>query len=162
MDEIDTLEPLQYADFAEWENERVESLAPATPSETWPGPAAPEEAGAESGPFAPLCSARRLPPGLASRLEQLADSWGTSASTVWLACWRLLIWRLGHSPTVWYCDDGRDDETAGAVGLFERYLPTASDLDDDLPLRDLVNRIAQQTQHAPAGLGPGAGGARRR
>src|SRR6185503_21062582 len=70
----------------------------------------------------------------------------------------LLIWRLGHPHTVWFCADGRDDETAGAVGLFERYLPAASDLDDDLPLRDLVNRIAQQT-HAPVGADAGAGGA---
>jgi amino acid adenylation domain-containing protein len=155
IDELETIEPPQYADFAEWENGRIESLESATPFGASQALAAPEYAGADAGPFAPLRSARRLPADLACRLEQLADSWGTSASTVWLACWRLLLWRLGHSSTVWFRDEGRDQETSRAVGLFERYLPTPSDLEDDLPLRDLVHRIARQVQDAPASLDPG-------
>ena len=156
-DQAETGEPLQYVDFAEWENERLESLGPTAADETSNGLEPSAYAEPTPGPFAPESTARRLPADLTSRLEQLADAWGTSPSTVLLACWQLLLWRLGHAPTVGVREDGRNDEISGAVGLFERYFPIASDLDDNLLLRDLVNRIAQRRGRPRASPLPRAG-----
>ena len=141
-------EPLQYVDFSEWENERLDSVDRSAAPETLRQLVSSEAAVAAPGIFAPERISRPLPPELARRLEALADSYRSSVSTVLLACWQLLLWRLGETPVVWVLDAAREGEMSDAVGLFERYLPTAVELDDDLPLAELVGRIARQAEQA--------------
>ncbi len=155
-------EPVQYVELADVVNEMLRSqddeavqgilywrnqdLAPGTPL------ALPAAATAISGPFQAAGRTLRLDPSLAAGLQQLARRCGTDPSTVVLACWQVLLWRLtGETePVVGVAFDGRGFEgLESALGLFQRYLPVHASLRPDLPFTELVASLdATSREHA--------------
>jgi amino acid adenylation domain-containing protein len=142
-------EPLQYADFAEWQNQAVEAEEGEPERQWWrrqdvsPGF---EQSLACDNPegalrrFEPLTSRLPVAAGLVARCGERAASQGQSLEVFLLACWQAFLWRhLGASPVVACCFGGRGyEELRGALGVMQRYLPVRCDIAGGLPFQGLL------------------------
>ena len=145
-------EPLQYADFSEWQHEL---LAGEDPS------AAAGRAFWEKQDLAPARSLRlpcereargRFQPeeipldlgGLVRAVEETARAAGASAAAVLLAAWAVLLWRLSGRPeiVVGYLFDGRKyEDLQDGIGAFSRCLPVRVLPNPRIRFRDLVAQV---------------------
>jgi amino acid adenylation domain-containing protein/non-ribosomal peptide synthase protein (TIGR01720 family)/FkbM family methyltransferase len=127
-------EVVQYARFAEWQNQLAEE-GDVDGARHWRDARLPVEALALPLPFervlpaeffAPESFTVPLPRELVAQIRALGDRCGTTFETILLACWLALLSRLTgrRDPVVGVACDGRVlDPLRGALGLFERYLP---------------------------------------
>ena len=131
-------EPMQYADFAEWQNEQLEAndVHALTGKTYWqkreaagvPKLAIPLERRAErSGAFEPDSIAINLDSPL-SKIEAMARKCETSVSALLFTCWQAVLWRLAgqiESEFVLYnLSAGRKfADLQNALGLYAKYLP---------------------------------------
>jgi amino acid adenylation domain-containing protein len=152
--------PCQYVDLAEWHHEllagetaaegreywrRWLAAAPAaTPAgaviEGWTTAAAPVAAR-----FAPASLPIAVPPAVTAATAALAAASAVAPEAVLLSVWQTLLWRLagGAAVTVGVAFSGRRfAELEGALGLFAHDLPVAVPLDEALPFRAVVERLA--------------------
>jgi amino acid adenylation domain-containing protein len=134
-------EPLQYADFAEWQHQTHEADDEEARAgrEHWAQPALREPAVGRllgqlptpaSGAFTPESVVVSLAPEVQQQVAALAGQWETSEEAILLACWQALLARLlGQSEVVLRCVfDGRTQEAVqGALGLYAQVLPIAAD-----------------------------------
>jgi amino acid adenylation domain-containing protein/non-ribosomal peptide synthase protein (TIGR01720 family) len=142
---------MQYADFAEWHHELLESKDGEPGRRYWnshawrtdvkipfENPPATEE------DFQPELLPLDLPAGVAPNGERLPH--------VALACWQILIQRLNgpSSVTIGKALDGRKHpELANSVGLYNRYVPLPIDLiDERLTTAQLLEDLAQAESDA--------------
>ena len=147
-------EPIQYSAASEWLNSIVESEDAAPGRSYWRKqdysaldsvelPSA--EHRSANTEFRPKTLPVIAPAGLSTRLEETAGSCESSLSGVLLACWQVLLSRLsGESHViVGAAFDGRTDPELeeGALGLFARHLPVASDLEDNARFTTFLNRV---------------------
>jgi amino acid adenylation domain-containing protein len=151
-------EVTQYIQFSEWRHELLENdngaegksffrrnatavvAAPALPFEKRP---------AFSTISDPASFAIEL--GDKAGIEALARESGTSISTLLLACWQTLLWRLtGQSRiVVWVTMDGRKyEEMRGALGLYAQAAPIDCRFDDSVRFADLLRHTAQTAAEA--------------
>jgi amino acid adenylation domain-containing protein len=153
MDELLTGEPIQYAQFSEWQNELLEDEDAEAGREFWrkqtlsgPAVALPfESEGAGQNGFEPLSSMLVLDGNIAAGLESVAERQGVSTEVFLLACWQALLWRLtAQSNFVIGCAyDGRRHEVLqGAIGLFERWLPIGCRFEANLRFSEVLSQIA--------------------
>jgi len=147
-------EPLQYADFAEWQHEMSGSPDPeATRArEHW---AAVAEAGSAvthlpfEGPGAAGVTQRigmALGADLLAAIETIASRYGTDAETVVEAGWHTVLGRLSGADEVVVATvvDGRHhEEQAGAVGAYSRALPVRCRIGDDPSFAEVIDRVAR-------------------
>jgi amino acid adenylation domain-containing protein len=154
-------EPLQYVDFAEWQNELFEaddehSRNGATHWQTLqaaglPSPALPFEKRVNNPrPFAADSITVELP--ALPKIERLADEQGTSLRAVLFACWQALVWRLARETergfVLYSLSDGRKvEDLTDAVGLYAKYLPIASHCTDE-PFTVHLQRAGNGLQEA--------------
>jgi len=154
--------PVQYADYACWQRERMRGPALEAQVAYWrerlagapaalelpadrPRPARQSHRGASR--------AFELPPRLTTRLRALAREADATLFMVLLAAFDLLLHRLG----------GRDDvvvgapvagrvrpEVEGVIGFFANTLPLRTDLSGDPSFRALVGRVRETTLEAYA------------
>ena len=146
-------EPIQYADLSEWLNELQEGEETETGREYWRGQdmaaasgmALPfENALNENAPFEPDVVSLKIDAGLVGRLRQVATANDASLSALMLACWQVLLWRLGGQAelVVGARDEGRSYEGLDeAIGLFAKYLPLRSYLWPDLSFNALLQKV---------------------
>ena len=125
-------EPLQYADFSEWQNELLEEEREAAES-YWPADDSADFAqarlpfeGAPVAPrdFAPGVFAAEFGRELSERIETAARRGGADCESFLLACWQTLLSRLTARPevvTALHCDGRVSEETEGAFGLYARW-----------------------------------------
>jgi amino acid adenylation domain-containing protein/non-ribosomal peptide synthase protein (TIGR01720 family) len=146
-------EPLQYADFSEWQHEL---LAGEDPS------AAAGRAHWEKQDLAPARSLRlpcereardRFQPeeipldlggGLSRAIEETGRAAGVSTAAVLLAAWSVLLWRLSGQPevVVGQVFDGRKyEDLHGGIGAFSRCLPVRVLPNPRLRFRDLAVQV---------------------
>jgi amino acid adenylation domain-containing protein/non-ribosomal peptide synthase protein (TIGR01720 family) len=152
--EINNDEPVQYADFAAWQNELVESDATETGREYWQQQdisgtftlKLPFENIIEQNPtFSPKVFSLKIADSLFAEIQELTEKYNTSCSHLLLSCWMVLLWRItgqkriviGHA-----CDGRKYKELEKALGLFTKYLPLPCNLDEN----DKLNEIIQQIQ----------------
>jgi amino acid adenylation domain-containing protein/non-ribosomal peptide synthase protein (TIGR01720 family) len=153
-------EPMQYADFAEWQNELLEGEGRAG-RDYWrqrigalplPSPRLPfEREGCGPGDFRPAVVERRLGRDASESVRALAERAGVSVEAVLLTAWQVVLWRLdGQSERVVGvgCDGRRHVELAGAAGLFARYVPLRVRLDATRGFRMLVATVDQGLSEA--------------
>ena len=150
-------EPLQYAVFAEWQNELLTTDDAADGREFWrskglpppaPLPFARRERGEE---FTPRSVGARVEERAAERLAALAEEGGTGEDTVLLACWMTLLGRLTAQPEIAValgCDGRSDEELARALGLFVRYVPVTAQPGPHARFDELLASVAESARDA--------------
>ena len=152
-------EPLQYADFAEWQHELLEANdKDAHIGKTYwrnlqdanvPTLILPHEKRVvRSELFAPASIAVDLN---SAGVEAFARSQGTSVSAVLFACWQALVWRLIGEPepkfVLYSLFPGRKSEDVDdGLGLHAKYLPIVCHCDDEsfsAHLRRITNALKE-------------------
>ncbi|MDQ2980090.1 MAG: amino acid adenylation domain-containing protein [Acidobacteriota bacterium] len=128
--------PIQYADYAQWQEELRSSDEEASLAgrEHW---CAADELGAEAAaswrtiprnPGEPAVVEFRVPAAAAARIDALCRSRGVSSADFLLACWQVLLARATGDSVgfVRMVQDGRSlEELEHALGLFAAALPAA-------------------------------------
>ncbi len=147
-------EPLQYADIAEWQNELFESEDAEIGKNYWKkqnfsslstGQINFEKKSTVESGFKPELFTFKINFDTVAKLEALAHKYETSTSVVLLACWQILLWRLsGKSDVVvgTFCDGRNHQELESALGLFAKYLPVFSHLEDNFLLSQVLNQTS--------------------
>ena len=128
---------MQYADFAEWQNEQLgaDDVHVSTGKTHWqkreaagvPTLAILGRRAAGTGAFEPDSIAVDLDSPL-SKIEAMARERETSVSALLFACWQALVWRLAgqtESEFVLYnlCAGRKFADLQNALGLYAKYLP---------------------------------------
>jgi amino acid adenylation domain-containing protein/non-ribosomal peptide synthase protein (TIGR01720 family) len=155
------LAAMQYADFAEWQNELLESSEAAAALLRWQQ----HDLSANFTHrlvFEKRCDPQTQTPGLSAvkveishntikQIREIARTCGATVTTFLLACWQTLLWRSTAAPaiSVGVAFTGRKfAELEEAVGLLSSYLPISSHFGDDLSFTELVRRLTAQEQEA--------------
>jgi amino acid adenylation domain-containing protein len=153
-------EVAQYADLAEWQNELIESEETRAGREYWrklilqrqPMPQLAFEGGpAIDAAFEPRLDEVVIAPLLTAGIESFARSRETSPGHVLLACWQILLWRytgLSEVEVGAAFDGRRAEEIEDALGLFAKYLPVTSHLEEGLQCRELLEDLDRSLQTA--------------
>ncbi|HYH46977.1 MAG TPA: amino acid adenylation domain-containing protein, partial [Thermoanaerobaculia bacterium] len=147
-------EPMQYADFAAWQNDLLGSEDSAAerkllhegslwanrrlalPGWTAPGPAE----------FVPQALSFDIGAALASRVAEQAEKLERPVTAVLLAAWSALLWRLSGQTdvVVGTLYDGRKfEELERMLGPVARHLPVRAGLRAELPFRALVDQVSE-------------------
>ena len=146
---------LQYADLSEWQNELLESAEASAGREYWRSEKQPERRSklsferepSANKSFAPRGLTIKIDAELTSKIDQLATSTATSVEIIFLSCWQILLSKLsgGQQVTVGTYSSGRNyEELEQAFGLFTRYLPFPSFLEEKLSLEEILPKAFQQ------------------
>ena len=144
-------EPLQYADYAEWQLELLDATDEqvAAGKDYWRNQVAPS-------PLLPMQRRTGKPQafvarsvainldGLLDKIEALAREQETSVATVLFAAWQALLWRLNAETesefALFNLSSGRKlEDMAGAMGLYAKYLPVVGRCEDEPFLSHLRN-----------------------
>ncbi|MBC6431623.1 amino acid adenylation domain-containing protein, partial [Nostoc sp. HG1] len=144
---------IQYADFAEWQNELLAADETVIGREYWqqqdlslmfhiklPG----DKNQATIAEFQSEFISAKLAPNVFTQLEKLAQACNISVDVFLLACWQLLVWRLTKQSNIIIgtAFTGRNyPELTNALGLFARYLPVGSHLEDNLNFRQVLEQV---------------------
>jgi amino acid adenylation domain-containing protein/FkbM family methyltransferase len=148
------VEPLQYADLAEWQNGFLESAEAQAGRSYWadlrwdefPGASLPFQRQGTVPPFSPRAMGMAIDAATARGLDEAAVRCGASLRVLLLTCWQVLLARLGNGDdfVLGVVHDGRRyPELAEAVGPFARCLPSPYRLDPALLLREQAARTAE-------------------
>ena len=151
-------QPLQYADFSEWQNQILEAEETALGRNYWRKQdfsaieylQLPDEIShSEKQKFEPKLLSSIIAAELIVKIEVLAQKYNTSASIFYLTCWLILLWRLiGQSKIiVSNAVDGRKyNELKDALGLFAKYLPVRCDLEDNFRFSQVLQEIHKSVE----------------
>ncbi|HEX6865338.1 MAG TPA: AMP-binding protein, partial [Thermoanaerobaculia bacterium] len=143
-------DPLQYADLAEWQNELLEHEETAAGREHWkawdPAPCLALRLPFDSSPegrdrFEPGSLSVPLDGELARQASALATGMGTSISTLFLAAWQSLLWRLTGQPeiVVGLAAECRSYEgLSESLGPLAAFVPLSTRLGNDLRFVEAV------------------------
>ncbi|MEP7339010.1 MAG: amino acid adenylation domain-containing protein [Acidobacteriota bacterium] len=155
-------EVIQYAQFAEWQNELAESEDAAAGKGHWErlrldlrrASRLPYESGATgASSFAPESLTTNLDAETSARLAALAGRYGVSADGILLAVWQTLIHRLtgNEEVIVGQVFTGREHEAlADACGTFTRCLPAIVRFTPSLSFGNVVRQLAASARAASA------------
>lgn len=146
----DAVDSMQYADFAEWQNELLETddEHSAQGKAYWEGqtaaviasPVLPLEKVDKTASFSPASVKVVVDKDLRGRIEALARESDATISDLLFASWQALIWRLtGQSDfLIFNLSEGRKlDDLKSAFGLYAGYLPVRCRC-EDVPFAELV------------------------
>ena len=145
--------PVQYADFAEWQHELLESPETELGKEYWqkqdlsarfsckvPG----DNNQLHQLSFAPKFITSNLSDELTLAIQEITRKQNTSIATFLLSCWLVLIWNLTKQPNIIIgtAFDGRKySELKEALGLFTKYLPVQGNLSDNLSFIQVLQQL---------------------
>ena len=155
-------EPLQYADAAEWQNDLLESEDSEEGNKYWRArkvsdamcpqlPFQPRSFG--RSPFEPRFFTYPIERDMTANVGTLSRKYDSSPSVLLLACWQILLWRLGGQSdfVVGIACDGRTYEgLQEAVGPFGKTLPMFCHLERDFRLSGLLGRVSESLHDAIA------------
>ncbi|HSL55644.1 MAG TPA: condensation domain-containing protein, partial [Pyrinomonadaceae bacterium] len=139
-------EPMQYADFAGWQNDLLESTEAEVGKLYWRKRDLSETAALKL-PFERSSSSA---PGCVGYSEEQTLEFATINDEVLLAAMYTLLWRLtGQTDLlIGVAHDGRRyEELKSVIGPVAKYLPVACAV-DDVPFRELVERVQQAVDEA--------------
>jgi amino acid adenylation domain-containing protein/non-ribosomal peptide synthase protein (TIGR01720 family) len=159
-DEELACEPMQYADFSDWQNEILTATETSAGRAHWQQHDFSDR-GTLSLPLKKAFTETRslelqslrsmIETGILKTIEALASRYDVSLSSVLLASFQLLLWRLTQQTEVVTgvassCRNYEELETA--LGLFARYLPLCSNFDKQPAFAELVREVEQQLKDA--------------
>ncbi|HKG98987.1 MAG TPA: condensation domain-containing protein, partial [Pyrinomonadaceae bacterium] len=140
---------MQYADFAEWHHELLESEEGELGRRYWGTQSPPAEVSMsfekranDNTPFQP----RLVPVSLSPNVLKSLAAEGSERSSVVLACWQILIRRLAGTAEIAIgiaCDGRRHPELVNSVGPYSRYVLLQIEANDQLTILELSDRFAQ-------------------
>ena len=149
-------ETMQYADFAEWQNELLVTQDASVARQFWKQQDLPtlasqrlsfEKRLTREPSFQPATVTVAISAETSARIQAAANVFDVSLSSFGLACWQILLSRLlGRSnTTVGAAVDGRKlGELENAIGLFSKFLPMHSDSLACLPFKNLWKQTSDQ------------------
>lgn len=151
-------EPMQYADFAEWQHSVLEEGGEVSPVvglsaedlASLRGLHLPLEQ-ASATPFTPRIVSVPLTPESVDRLAALASQHDSAESVILLAAYDALLWRLTQQSEliVGVGYDGRGyDDLQTALGLFAKTLPIRALIDAQTTFATLVTQLVQTVGEA--------------
>ncbi len=154
------IEAMQYADFAEWQNELLEAEEHSAAGQFWRQQDLSELDNQKLSfekritahtTFQPATLPLSIPADVSARIKAIATRYDVPRSSFALACWQILISRLtGHSSTVvGVALDGRKfSEVEEAIGLFSRFLPIRVELPLSLSFDQLLKQTSEHEHEA--------------
>ena len=146
-------EPMQYADYAAWRHELLESEETKTGREFWRQLDLPalntqrlplEQRAAGTERFDPRVLHIGVEPEQVVRIETRAREYDCDVSTFLLACYQVLLARLSaqnHIVVGMLCNGRKYDELQSAVGLLSSYLPVSTQVDNDKTFGALLAQL---------------------
>ncbi|MCU0533545.1 MAG: amino acid adenylation domain-containing protein [Hydrococcus sp. Prado102] len=148
-------EPLQYADIATWQNELFEENKLEVEKKYWHEQnifdfikiQLPYEREAQELEFCPRWVALNLDADILTKIEALAKNNSVSISTILMACWQILLWRLvGQSEIAiaTYYDGRNYEELKSAFGLLAKYLPVHIKLDENETFSEILKQLEEK------------------
>ncbi|HJP91740.1 MAG TPA: amino acid adenylation domain-containing protein [Pyrinomonadaceae bacterium] len=151
-------EPVQYKVVSQWFNDVLEAEEAQIGKDDWHEQRSSETTAAKL-PFQRDALAAFewrsigscLPRELVRRLDQLIAQLQTTHSAFFLTCWQALLHRLTGetSVTVGTCFDGRSDaDLTEALGLFARYLPIPSHIEENSRFAEVLTKTDQAVRQA--------------
>jgi amino acid adenylation domain-containing protein/non-ribosomal peptide synthase protein (TIGR01720 family) len=164
-DEESMDQPMQYADFAQWQNELLESEEAEVGREFWrkqdvsgllvsklPFEKRPfDKQPIDKQAFKPESVAATINPASVEKIRELAESRNLSVPAVLLACWQILVWRLTAQSNIVVAAayDGRKyAELETAMGLFAKYLPLSSIVEGSLRFGEFLDQTNEKIRSA--------------
>ncbi|HET8844711.1 MAG TPA: amino acid adenylation domain-containing protein, partial [Ktedonobacteraceae bacterium] len=156
--EVEQVEPLQYADLAEWLYEVLASGETSAGGAYWRAferaqatdVALPyEHRGGSSGPFSPHALTLEIPSDLSNQLQDQACQLGVSEDILLLTCWGAVLARLTDQTNLLIGTgyDGRKyQEIEKAVGLFAKSLPLLYQFPEKASYSELVHQVKERVQ----------------
>lgn len=151
-------EPLQYADFSEWQNQILEAEETQIGREYWQQQDFStintfqlpfENRLSKKHKFQPKLINSIITPELVANIETLAQKYNTSASTFYLTCWLVLLWRLSGQSEMIVAQEsnGRKyEELQEALGLFAKYLPLHCHLENNFKFSQILQQVDQSVE----------------
>ncbi|MDZ7959079.1 MAG: amino acid adenylation domain-containing protein [Aulosira sp. DedQUE10] len=145
--------PIQYADFAAWQHELLESAETEIGREYWQKQDFSERFNCKIPGdknqhhqllFAPKFISSNLDDELTGAIREIARKHNISISTFLLSCWLVLLWHLTKQSNIIIGTalDGRKySELKAALGLFTKYLPVQGTLSDNLTFIQALQQI---------------------
>jgi amino acid adenylation domain-containing protein len=136
-------DPMQYADFVEWQYEVLDGSDTAAGRDFWREyfrEIRLDTAGSLLLPFEKNISGAPFRPDSVS----LRIGTGVDSSDFLFACWQVLLWRyIGPDFVVGRTADGRKfEELQHAIGLFAKTIPTGVSVRPDESVRAVVERVS--------------------
>ncbi len=151
-------EPLQYADFSEWQNQILEAEETEIGRKYWhqqnfsiiESLKLPYESPTlETQKFKPKSINATIASDLAQEIEIIAEKYQTSTSIFYLTCWLVLLWRLTQQSEIIIGTgvDGRKyEELKDALGLFAKYLPLHCQLEDNFRFSQILQQVHESVE----------------
>ena len=150
-------ELVQFLDLCTWLNEMIEGDDAEAGRQYWhrkvPGSAEGIVLLGETarGKYSPGTLRAALPAQLVERIADLATQAAVAESTVFLACWQALLWRLSRLDqiTLGVNVSGRSYEGMEAIiGRLERQVPISVSIEDSTTFPELLNTVEVEYQSA--------------
>ncbi|MBD2726434.1 amino acid adenylation domain-containing protein [Nostoc sp. FACHB-892] len=145
--------PLQYADIAAWQNELLSGEELEIAKEYWLNQKVsnslinklPNEKKINQKPgFEPKVIKINFDSAITNNIAAIAQKQTVDISTVLMACWQILLWRLNNKSEAvlaWCCDGRNYQELQPAVGLLAKYLPIHIQLQEGYILSDILKQL---------------------
>ncbi len=148
-------DPMQYVQFAEWQNELLEGEDAEAGAEFWR-----KEYSRNIPALSPLVESKTATAAVYEtqsinlavddevvvHVNEVAARLNVTPELFLLACWQGLLWRLTGQPeiTVAHVFDGRKyEELQDALGLFARNLPVRARFDENTRLSDVLRQASE-------------------
>ncbi|MEP0770346.1 amino acid adenylation domain-containing protein [Trichocoleus sp. ST-U1] len=160
-EEIAEEEIVQYVQFSEWQNQLLEDEDDLAGKEYW-----------NQQDFSNLANLKlplekkllglpanfelnsiecQIEPDLVAKITAIGQKYNASISAVLLACLKTLLWRLTRQPDIIVSTafNGRKyEELEPALGLFAKFLPLRTHLEDSLKFSEIVQQVQQSVNDA--------------
>jgi amino acid adenylation domain-containing protein len=146
--------PMQYADFSQWQNELLESGEMEEARRYWSSMELGdsfaselpfERRGVAVRAFDPKHCSIVIEADIATGVGSIATEYGVSPAAFLLTCWQILLGRLTRQQQVvvgTLCDGRKYDELRDALGFFAKYLPVSASLRDGSPFEEVLKQVA--------------------
>ena len=154
------VEAMQYADFADWQNELLETDVGKAGKDYWqhrdglrhvPNTIPFDLRPTGVAKFEPLRLANIHNSALVGQIKLFAEKYDTNVATVLQVCWQTLVWRLTRQPqiVVGRVFNGRNfEELTGAFGLMAMCVPVNCRLNHNPSFEDALREAASNAQEA--------------
>ncbi|KOP26728.1 amino acid adenylation protein [Hapalosiphon sp. MRB220] len=151
-------EPLQYADFSEWQNQILEAEETEVGRKYWlqqnlsivdTVKLSYEINNSDKHQFEPKAINSLIDTDLAQKIEITAKKSNISSSIFLLTCWQVLLWRLLEKSEIIIgvgIDGRKYDELKSALGLFAKYIPLHSHLEENLSFSKVLQQVNESVE----------------